>query len=242
MRIAAAVLCVFVRLSAADGTALERKILSLREAAAALVRGSDLSAAEEKLQAALEACAGLPARQVFIRTELRREIGNLYSRQKKAGKAESAYKSRLDLLERQQRVGPPPILELGIALFDLQSLYTATGRLQEAQTYMERGRAFYQACKSGYPNMRATCDRRLADVEGMQGSGLFLNKRYDEALPFLEAVTARPDDGVRPEVLYAALMGEAQILRSRLRLPTAMRLTQRAQRVKAAHPSNFPAQ
>jgi len=56
-----------------------------------------------------------------------------------------------------------------------------------------------------FPDLQSTCDRRLADVEGMHGSALFLKNRLDDAVPLLKAVADRPDSGVRRETLTMAL-------------------------------------
>jgi hypothetical protein len=105
---------------------------------------------------------------------------------------------------------------------------------------LEKGRAFYETCKSSFPRLRPVCDRGLADMEGLHGSELFLQKRYDEAIPFLDAVNSRQDSEVRPEVLYAALMARAQILFDQHELATAKPLVDRALRISAANPTHFP--
>jgi hypothetical protein len=150
-------------------------------------------------------------------------------------KAEAVYKERLDILVANQKAGTRPDLDIGIALFELQSeLSDPIDTLKDADetAYMEQARRFYEQCKAGFPDLRSICDRRLADVEGLHGSLLTLKKRFDEAIPFLKAVTDRPDSGVRKEVLTGALKGYATILILQGRAAEAVPFVQRAQRLE----------
>jgi tetratricopeptide (TPR) repeat protein len=225
---------------AAEYASVQDKIASLQDRAAKAVQTGQFAAAEEELNEALQACAALPAGSYRVRADVLRGLAELYAKQNKPDKAEWAYKSRVDFLNAQKADGKQPILEIGIALFDLQSLYEATARNEEAREYMERARTFYENCKNGSPDLKAVCDRRLADVEGLHGSELFLQKRYDEAIPFLRAVVDRQDFGVRPEVLYASLAAYSQILANRGQWIVALPLIARARRIKASNPANFP--
>jgi hypothetical protein len=81
--------------------------------------------------------------------------------------------------------------------------------------------------------MKALCDHRLADVEGLHGSLLLLKKRNDEAAPFLKAVTDRPDSGVRKVVMTAALKGYPTILISQGRIADAKVLVERVQKLES---------
>jgi hypothetical protein len=122
-------------------------------------------------------------------------------------------------------------------LFDLQStieLSTLTNaREGEGLESFEKARAFYETCKAEFPDMKAVCDRRLADVEGLHGSVLLLKKRNDEAAPFLKAVTDRPDSGVREEVMTAALKGYATILISQGRTADAKVIVERVRQLES---------
>ena len=114
--------------------------------------------------------------------------------------AESVYKERLAILLAHQEPSGRPDLDIGIALFDLQSVLDAANlsseaRDAEALSYVERARSFYEQCKERFPDLVKTCDRRLADVEGTHGTVLALKKHFDEALPFLKSVTDRPTRG-----------------------------------------------
>jgi TonB family protein len=217
----------------------ESRIASLRASAADSMKAGQFALAEDKLNAALKECATLPAGLFHIKSDVLKDFGRLYDAEKKTDKAEAVYRSRLDLLTAGNKDGQAPDLDVGIALFDLLSLYEVAGRSMEALGYFERARSFYDNCKRGFPELRAVCDRRLADVEGLHGSVLFLQKRFDLAIPFLEAVIAREDSGVRPEVLHAALSAYAQILISRGDTATAQPLIARALRISAANPSLF---
>jgi tetratricopeptide (TPR) repeat protein len=191
------------------------------------------------LNAALAECAALSDGLFHVKADLLRDLSDVYSKEKRNDKAESAYRLRLEILTAHQKVEAPD-LNMGSALFDLQSLYEATSRDSEAQDYFERTRDFYERCKNGFPDLRARCDRFLADAEGLRGSGLFLQKRFDEAVPLLQAVIARADVGVRPEVLHAALSAYAQILLSQGDTASARPFIERALRISAANPALFP--
>jgi hypothetical protein len=105
---------------------------------------------------------------------------------------------------------------------------------------MERSKAFYTSCESRFSDLKAICNRRLADVEGVHGSELFLQKRFDAAIPFLKAVADRQDSEVRPETLYASLMAYAQIMVNRDQSMAAQPLIERALKIKASNPASFP--
>lgn len=225
---------------AADDNSLQDKISLLRREAASAVKDGRLVSAEEKLNAALRECDALPPSLFRIKTDLLRDLGGVYSKEKRIDKAESVYKLRLDALTAQQKDGQTPDLDIGFALFDLQSVYEVTARAPEAQAYFERARTFYEDCKAGFPGLRARCDHYLADAEALHGSVLFLQKRFDAAIPFLQAVVAREDSQVRPEVMTAALTAYAQILISRGDTAAAQPLIARVMQIRAAHPSRFP--
>jgi TonB family protein len=221
-------------------TSPESRITVLRTEAASAEMDAQFAVAEEKLNEALRESATLSARLFHVKTDLLRDLGNLYFRQKKMDEAESTYKLRLDTLKTHQSDGQAPDLDIGIALFDLQSIYESTARNRDAEEYFEGARTFYENCKKSFPNLAAVCDRRLADAESLHGSELFLQKRFDAAVPFLRAVIAREDSEVRPEVLHAALSAYAQILVSKSETAAARPLIERALRISAANPELFP--
>lgn len=221
-------------------TSPESRISVLRTEAASAEKDGQFAVAEEKLNKALRESATLSASLFHVKTDLLRDLGLLYSRQNKNSEAESAFKLRLDSLSAHQTHSQIPDLDIGIALFDLQAIYEGTARNQEAQEYFKRASTFYETCKEHFPSLRAVCDRRLADVESLHGSELFLQKRFDAAVPFLQAAIAREDSGVRPEVLHAALSAYAQILVSKGDTAAARPLIERALRISAAHPELFP--
>jgi len=216
-------------------------ILSLRMEATKASQSGQLAAAEEKLKEALGECDALLPDSYQLKTDLLRDLGNLYSSEKQLDKAESAYKMRLEILGAQQKEGQTPILDIGIALFDLQTIYEVRGPSSEAQSYMTQAVMFYTTCMNSFPELRSVCDRRLADVQGLHGSELFLQKRYDEAIPYLDAVIARGDNEVRPEVLSAALTARSKIFLTSNEPAKAQALALRAIQIRAANPTHFAA-
>jgi tetratricopeptide (TPR) repeat protein len=191
--------------------------------------------AEQGYKAALGHCDLQSPVRVRCKTDALWRLGRFYSHMKDRVKAEAVYKQRLDILVANQKAGARPDLDIGIALFELQSELsnpTDTSRDADETAYMEQARRFYGQCKAGFPDLRSICDRRLADVEGLHGSLLTLKKGFDEAIPFLKAVTDRPDSGVRREVLTGALKGYATILILQGRAAEAVPFVQRAQRLE----------
>lgn len=222
------------------GVTADLRISALRAEATKAANSGQFTVAEEKMNAAIKECAALQPDQWQVKTDVLHELGLLYSKENKNEKAESIFKLRVDILEAHQKLSHTPILDLGIAYFDLQSIYEAAFRDAEAEEYMQKARSFYTNCKKVLPARSAWCDSHLADVEGLHGSHLFNEKRFDEALLFLEPVAARPDSQVRPEVLLAALLANAQILVNRGEMTKAQPLIDRARRIKAANPGLFP--
>lgn len=225
---------------AADSSALERRVASLKAEAIRAENAGKLSVAENKWLSAISASSALPPDKFRLKADLMAELANLYQRQNQESKVDAVYLDRLRFLEAQQKLREEPVLEIGIALFAIQSRYEARRNFRDGRDYMERAKAFYENCKETFPALRSVCDRRLADVEGLHGSALFLQKSFDEAIPFLQAVIARDDSSVRPEVLYAALMAYGSILVDRKEMQAAWPLVARAGRIKAANPGVFP--
>jgi tetratricopeptide (TPR) repeat protein len=171
-----------------------------------------------------------------VKTDVLWKLGRLHEHLRDLSKAEAVYKERLQILLSHQKAGARPDLDVGQALFDLQELLeagnlTTSEREAEALNYMERARSFYEKCKAEYRDMRPVCDFRLAYVEGLHGAVLLVKKRFDEAAPFLKAVTERPDWGTRKEVLTAALRGYASILTRQGKTAEAAEFTERARRL-----------
>jgi len=217
---------------------------TIQQRATALVERADQSAklgqnaeAEEGYKAAIRECDAMPPDQYHCKTGVLWSLGHFYSRVKDRERAEATYKERLEVLLANQIAGKRPDLDVGIAFFDLQSILSNpfdTSRDADESRYMKQARAFYESCKASFPDLREICDRRQVDVEGMHGSLLFLRKRFDEAAPFLKAVTDRPDSGVRKEIMTAALKAQATILISKGQAAEAQGLMDRVRRLEAA--------
>jgi hypothetical protein len=199
----------------ADLEAIQKKAIALLNSADQALASNHNSEAEEGYKAAIVQCDLLPPEKYHCKTDVQWKLGRFYSHVNDRLNGEATYKQRLDILVAHQKAGARPDLDIGIALFELQSELsnpTDTSRDADETAYMEQARTFYEQCKAGFPDLRNICDRRLADVEGLHGSLLTLKRRFDEAVPFLKAVTDRPDSGVRKEVLTGALKGYATIL------------------------------
>jgi hypothetical protein len=219
----------------ADPEAIQRKATALVHEADQAVASNHNSEAEVGYKAAIAECNLLPPEKYHCKTDVQWKLGRFYSHVNDRSNGEATYKQRLDTLVANQKAGAPPDLDIGIALLDLQSALsypTDTSRDADETAYMEQARRFYEQCKAGFPDLRNICDRRLADVEGLHGSLFTLKKRFDEAAPFLKAVTDRPDSGVRKEVLTGALKGYATILILQGRVAEAQVFVQRAQRLE----------
>ncbi len=218
----------------ADSTTIQRQVTSfVQRGDQALATGQD-GDAEDAYKAALNQC-GLLA-DYHCTTDVLRKLGRSYDHFGRKLQAGAVYKQIVNILVARQVPGGRPDLAMGIALFDLQSLFSNaadTTRDADELAYMDQARTFYEQCM-GFPDLRAVCDRRLADVEGLHGSLYTLKRRFDEAAPFLKAVIARPDAGVRQEVLVAALKAYATILIIEGRAAEAQPFLQRAQRLETA--------
>ena len=240
IRTPALVLLTLATAFGADSEATQKKVTALVQMADQAMAANQNSEAEELYKAAVVQCGFLPPAQYHCKTGVLWSLGKLYSHINDRVKSEATYKERLGILVANQKSGIQPDLDIGIALFDLQSVSSDpndTSRDADENAYMEHARAFYEQCKSGFPDLRRICDRRLADVEGLHGSLLTLKKRFDEATPFLKAVIDRPDSGVRKDIMVSALQARATALIVQGRAAEAQELIQRARRLQAP-PSN----
>lgn len=220
----------------ADPEAIQKKATALAESADRAAASNQNGEAEEGYKAAIVQCDLLPPDKYNCKTDVLWKLGRLHEHLRDLSKAEAVYKERLQILLLHRKAGARPDLDVGQALFDLQELLeagnlTTSEREAEALNYMERARSFYEKCKAEYPDMRPVCDFRLAYVEGLHGAVLLVKKRFDEAAPFLKAVTERPDWGARKEVLTAALRGYATILTRQGKTAEAAEFTERARRL-----------
>jgi tetratricopeptide (TPR) repeat protein len=158
-----AITVTFALLNAADDTSWQSRVARLRSEAAEASKGKQYALAEDKLNAALREAETSAATQFHIKADLLGDLGNLYASQRKLDKAESAYKLQVDTLSTNQ-LSKRPEIDIGFALFHLQSLYDGTGRPGQAAGYVERARTFYQNCEKGFPSLRAVCVRGAAST------------------------------------------------------------------------------
>jgi tetratricopeptide (TPR) repeat protein len=207
-------------------TALEQFRVGGREEAA-----GDLKAAERHYLAALESCKR--GTDYSLEVTILKSLGDLYSRERNAASAASAYNEELDLLLQHQRGID---LRVGTALFDLQSVFEATAQNESAESFFKRAVKFYSDCMKD-ARLALTCDRRLADAEGLRGASLFNQHRYTEAEPLLKNVIERTDDAVRPETLIATLMAYESILALRGDAIATQRCLDRLNSLKRRYPN-----
>ncbi len=169
-----------------------------------------------------------------LETDVLWRLGGLYSKEKQLSKAENAYRDRLAILVRSQQKFDP---DIGIALFDLQSLYESMNRDAETSEMVRKGIAFYSSCEKRDKPLIRVCDRRLADVQGLYGEYLFNRHRFDFAEPYLRAVVLRANDAVRPEILGSALLALGFICYQRGNFSEAKSLGQRAHLLQEQYPN-----
>lgn len=223
----------------ADPEAIRDKVTAMVKTADQAAASGQSAEAENGYKAAIAQCDLLPPAWYHCKADVLRSLGVFYGRSKDNSKEEATYKERLDILVSNQKDPVKfPDLEIGNTLFDLQSLIEA-GNLTNADreadglSYVKQAQQFYEHGKT-IEGLQKTCDRRLADVDGLHGSVLLLKQRFDEAERFLKAVVARTDSGVRKEVLTAALKGYATILIKQGKTSEAQELMQRVQRLEAS--------
>ena len=198
----------------------------------------NLIGAEHNCLQALVIAKQLPANEYRVQSDVLQALGNVYEKEGKTSEAEVVYKERLDLLiARQKGID----LAVGNALFELESLYEATGREQQGSEFYARASDFYQYCKTdakrrGDASLASACDRRLADVQGIRGASLFEHKHPEEAESILRMVVGRSDDQVRPENLEAALMALTAICLQHGSTGEAKALALRAWQLRTKYP------
>lgn len=192
------------------------------------IRKHDTHAAGMHYARAERLSRNLPDRFFQIKANALKKLAEVRDYERNYEAAGALLEKRVVLLNKNsQAVG----LDLGIAFFDLETHYIMAQHLDDALRVATSAVAFYKNCLGiNDASLLATCDRRMADVEGMMGSGLFLAKRYDEAEPWFEKVVARDAEKVRPEVMLASLRAYSMIL---FRKGEVMRSAQFARRAEA---------
>jgi len=190
-----------------------------------------LAEAEQQFQKAVELGRRLPHQYSKDLSDALGSLAFFYQRHRKDAPVSALLEERVRVLSTGQ---DPPQPELGIALFDLQSFFVAGQNLQRALEVANRATEFYSGpCMASLPAQ--TCNRRLADVEGMMGAGYYLAGRFDEAEPWLKKVTDRPDPNVRPETMLTALRAYSIVLKAR-NDSSAAQVYRRALRFAEAYP------
>ena len=82
-------------------------------------------------------------------------------------------------------------LDLGIALFDLQSFYESIVQDRQAKSMMQQAVSFYNTCKADI-KLYKVCDRRLADVQSLYGDYLLSTINRAKPSPISVPVSGFP--------------------------------------------------
>lgn len=162
-------------------------------------------------------------------------LAYFYVRRKDDAAVERVYQERVQVHQQLEH----PSWELGIALFDLQGYYAAylaKPDLDKALQTAEEAVAFYTSDKCTWSLSPDTCDRRLADVQGLMGAACFNAKQYELAEPWLENVLARPDDGVRPAIMLTSLRVYAALKYLKRDMTAAWATAERLERFESTYP------
>ena len=219
---------------AADPRLTRQQVRNLTTHAQKAIAAKDFEPARLTLEEALRLCRSLPPNEYKCVTDVQYHLSRLYQYMNDRSKSEAFAIARLDLLTKNQLASGPPDLDIGVALFELQTLYSQPGNAMLERLYAERGIQFYQRCILGFPAYRDACDRSLAGVEALHASALFVAKRYAEAAPFVLSVVARPDSGVQKEFLVAALRIHISLLLTQGKIVDASPFQQRLLRLETA--------
>ncbi|HEY3743588.1 MAG TPA: tetratricopeptide repeat protein [Bryobacteraceae bacterium] len=196
------------------------------------VSKEDLSAARTHFASAVALAKSLPEGYLKQRSDALKKLAEVHDAQHHPDEAEPLLKERISILERSSSSSG---LMAGIAWFDLETHYAMAGQLDESVESAQRATAFYLAHMTD-PKQSKTCDRRLADVEGMVGVALFRARRFAESEPWIKKVVSREDRSVRPLIMIGALQAWAFLLEGRGKPEGAALAKARASRLETQMP------
>lgn len=209
------------------------------EVNAAIARGDndqarrDLGAASNDYGKAVNLSRPLPDRYCLLKAEALQKLADVLNAEKKSEQAEVLLKERVTVLEQVPETAG---LQLGLALFDLESQYGGTQQVDKAADTAVRAVGFYQKCIATGDESGRVCDRRLADVQGLMGCVFFLAGRFSESEPWLQSVIARDDDQVRPEVMLVSLQAYTKLMFQNGKILESARIAHRAEEFRRKHP------
>jgi tetratricopeptide (TPR) repeat protein len=211
---------------------LERKA-AIDQAEASEKRG-DVAGAERLFMEAVDIAGRLSSAQRFAKDDALKSLAEFYQRQHRIADATR-------LLE--ERVAVPALLPpelLGLAYFDLASAYGVNLEVEKARSAADRAVVAYRECieNGGALILIRTCDRRLADIQGLIGFVYFNAKEFGEAEPWLKAIVDRGDELVRPEFMLTSLRAYAIVLAARGETAEAARFATRAVQFEKDHPGS----
>lgn len=209
----------------------------LKRVQAALASGDealdnkDLATAEIHYNEAVQLSRKLPNQYYVLKDSALHQLSNIY------GKLNTPEKNALPLLEERVAILQPhskdPDLLLGLALFDLESYYGSKKQIYKTLQTAKQAVDFYKTCD---PSVAETCDRRLADVQGMMGAVFYLNGHNEESVPWFQQVVAREDESVRPTTMLVSLQTYSKLLYDRGEIWNSVKMAQRAEEFRKKHP------
>jgi len=215
---------------AAQDAGLVERQQAANEKANAAEKAGDMAGAERLFLQAVEISRQLSAEQAVARDDALSALWNFYSRQGRQADADRVLQERTAAVDR---LSPA---RAGLVWFDVESNYAARREIDKARAAADRAGAIYRDCIRQGGAEAKTCDRRLADVQGIMGSALFNAKQDEAAEPWFKAVVDRPDDAVRPEIMLISLRAYAKLLYERGEVQEGAKVAVRSLRFEEQHP------
>jgi tetratricopeptide (TPR) repeat protein len=210
------------------------RVTAASAAASQAAAKGDTVGAERLYREALQLSRQLEKKSYIRKSNLLKSVADFYSSESKPAEAQPLLEERVALLLEYPT---PPSLELGLALFDLQSYFGATQQLERAEETANRAVEFYRTCFEKSETSQI-CDRRMADVQTIMASIFFSARMFERSEPWLKRVVDRPDENVRPEFMLMAIRAYAKILEAKGEATESQKLLTRAAEFQKRHPGS----